>query len=130
MGGIPSRDVHALDNFWSVMPSLKAKLFSCYGRDGYMKLNIEPTELRKTILEDNEFVAFKRGVMSHFEAWKAKTAEFLKKIQPGDKPKLIIAQISESLLSCFSELPLIDTYDVYQLLMLYRKSMQDDVHSS
>lgn len=130
MGGIPSRDVHALQDFWSVMPSLKAKLFSCYGRDGYMKLNMEPTELRKAILEDNEFTAFKRGVMSHFEAWKAKTAGFLKAIKPGDKPKLIIAQISESLLSCFSELPLIDTYDVYQLLMLYwEESMQDDVHS-
>lgn len=51
MGGIPSRDVHALEDFWSVMPSLKAKLFSCYGRDGYMKLNIEPSELRKAILE-------------------------------------------------------------------------------
>ena len=47
MGGIPSRDVHALQDFWRVMPSLKAKLFSCYGRDGYMKLNIEPTELRR-----------------------------------------------------------------------------------
>ena len=130
MGGIPSRDVHALEDFWSVMPSLKAKLFSCYGRDGYMKLNMEPTELRKAILEDNEFTAFKRGVMSHFEAWKAKTAEFLKKIQPGDKPKLIILNISESLLSCFAELPLIDKYDVYQLLMLYwEESLQDDVHS-
>ncbi len=130
MGGIPSRDVHALEDFWSVMPSLKAKLFSCYGRDGYMKLNIEPSELRKAILEDNEFTAFKHSVMSHFEAWKAQTAEFLKDICPGDKPKLIIAQISESLLSSFAELPLIDKYDVYQLLMLYwEESMQDDVHS-
>jgi len=130
MGGIPSRDVHALEDFWSVMPSLQDKLFSCYGRDGYMKLNIEPTELRKAILEDNEFAAFKRSVLSHFEAWKAKTAEFLKAIKPGDKPKLIIAQISESLLSSFAELPLIDKYDVYQLLMLYwEESMQDDVHA-
>lgn len=130
MGGIPSRDVHALQDFWSVMPSLKAKLFSCYGRDGYMKLNMEPTELRKAILGDDEFTAFKRGVMSHFEAWKAITAEFLKAIQPGDKPKLIISQISESLLTSFSELPLVDKYDVYQLLMLYwEESMQDDVHS-
>lgn len=130
MGGIPSRDVHALEDFWSVMPSLKAKLFSCFGREGYMKLNMEPTELRKAILEDNEFTAFKRGVMSHFEAWKAKTAGFLKAIKPGDKPKLIIAHISESLLASFAELPLIDKYDVYQLLMLFwEESMQDDVHS-
>ncbi|HUM80268.1 MAG TPA: type I restriction-modification system subunit M [Methanothrix sp.] len=129
-GGIPSRDVHALEDFWSVMPSLKAKLLSCFGGDGYMKLNIEPTELRKAILEDNEFAAFKRSVMSHFEAWKAKTAEFLKDIKPGDKPKLIISQISESLLASFSELPLVDKYDVYQLLMLYwEESMQDDVHA-
>lgn len=130
MGGIPSRDVHALENFWSVMPSLKAKLFSCFGRDGYMKLNIWPTELRKAILEDYEFAAFKHSVMSHFESWKAKTAEFLKDIQPGDKPKLIISQISESLLASFSDLPLVDKYDIYQLLMLYwEESLQDDVHS-
>lgn len=130
MGGIPSRDVHALEDFWSVMPSLKAKLFSCYGRDGYMKLNIEPSELRKAILNDNEFTAFKHSVMSQFEAWKAKTAGFLKDIKPGDKPKLIISPISESLLASFSELPLVDKYDVYQLLMLYwEKSLQDDVHS-
>ncbi len=130
MGGIPSRDVHALEDCWSVMPSLKAKLFSCFGRDGYMKLNIGPTDLRKAILEDNEFADFKRSVISHFEAWKAKTAHFLKGIQPGDKPKLIISQISESLLTSFSELPLVDKYDVYQLLMLYwEESMQDDAHS-
>ncbi len=129
-GGIPSRDVHALEDFWSVMPSLKAKLFSCFGRDGYMKLNILPIELRKAILEDNEFAAFKRSVMNHFETWKAQTADFLKDIKPGDKPKLIISQISESLLTSFSELPLVDKYDVYQLLMLYwEESMQDDVHS-
>lgn len=129
-GGIPSRDVHALEDFWSVMPSLKAKLFSCFGRDGYMKLNILPTELRKAILEDNEFAAFRRSVMSHFEAWKANTADLLKAIKPGDKPKAIISQISESLLTSFSELPLVDKYDVYQLLMLYwEESLQDDVHS-
>lgn len=130
MGGIPNRDVHALEDFWSMLPSLKAKLFSCFGRDGYMKLNIGPTELRQAILEDNEFTAFKRSVMSHFEAWIANTAGVLKDIKPGDKPKLIITQISESLLASFSELPLVDKYDVYQLLMLYwEESLQDDVHS-
>jgi type I restriction enzyme M protein len=130
MGGIPSRDVHALEDFWSVMPSLKAKLFSCFGRTGYMKLNLKPTELRKTILEDNEFAVFKDNIMRHFAAWKATTAPLLKEIKPGDKPKASITQISEALLGSFAELPLIDKYDVYQLLMLYwEESMQDDVHS-
>lgn len=130
LGGIPSRDVHALEDFWSVMPSLKGKLFSCFGRTGYMKLNLEPSELRRAILEDEEFAAFKHNVMSHFVAWKAVNAPFLKEVKPGDKPKVIISQISETLLSSFAELPLIDKYDVYQLLMLYwEESMQDDVHT-
>lgn len=130
LGGIPSRDLHALEAFWSVMPSLKAKLFSCFGRTGYLKLKLQPNNLRQAILEDEEFAAFKNEAMSRFDAWKAVYAPLLKEIKPGDKPKAIISQISEALLSGFAELPLIDKYDVYQLLMLYwEESMQDDVYS-
>jgi type I restriction enzyme M protein len=44
------------------------------------------------------------------------------------KPKNLIHNISEELLECFSNLNLIDRYDVYQHLMTYwNETMQDDV---
>ncbi len=128
-GGIPGRDIHRFDDYWSVMPSLKTKLFSGFDKVDYMKPNVEPQELRKTILEDHEFEAFKSSLLGHFENWKTQTCTLLKALEPGYKPDVIITQISESLLSTFADLQLIDKYDVYQMLMLYwGEIMHDDVY--
>jgi len=130
MGGIPSKDIHALSHYWDVLPKLKSKLFSCYGRDGYMKLNIDTKDLRQTILEDEEFLSFRQDTLLHFEQWKGMALEYLKGIKQADKPKAIIGHISEALLQSFQENALIDRYDVYQLLMEYwGLVMQDDVYA-
>ncbi|WP_226687449.1 type I restriction endonuclease subunit S [Stutzerimonas stutzeri] len=50
-------------------------------------------------------------------------------IQPGDKPKALIAQVSETLLTTFHAAPLLNPYDIYQHLMDYwAESMQDDTY--
>ena len=46
-----------------------------------------------------------------FENWKEKTIPTLKGLQVGIKPKKLIHEISEDLLSEFSNLQLIDRYD-------------------
>ncbi len=49
--------------------------------------------------------------------------------QGGRKPKEVIGTLSEHLLERFSDLPLLDRYDVYQRLMDYwAEVMQDDVY--
>ena len=50
-------------------------------------------------------------------------------IQPGEKPKALIAQVSETLLATFHAAPLLDPYDIYQHLMDYwAETMQDDAY--
>ena len=50
-------------------------------------------------------------------------------IKVGTSPKEIIHALSEGLLACFADLPLLDPYDVYQRLMDYwDETMQDDVY--
>ncbi len=128
-GGIPSRDVHAMQEYWTVFPHLKGKLFGCHGREGYMKLNIETKDLRQTILNDEDFLAFKQTVNIDYDEWKAKSEDFLKAIKQGDKPNAIITEISESLLHTFEPVALVDRYDMFQRLMQYwAETMQDDVY--
>ncbi len=51
-------------------------------------------------------------------------------IKVGDKPKEFIHIISEMILSTFSEVSLIEKYDVYQALMEYwETTMQDDLYA-
>jgi type I restriction enzyme M protein len=128
-GGIPSRDIHNLDRFWMMMPDLKAKLFSCFGRDGYMKLNIEVKDLSRQILTDAHFLTFKANWMLRLTDWSETSANLLKSIQIKDNPKQLIHSISEELLTLFKPNPLIDGYDIFQLLMQYwTDTMQDDVY--
>jgi type I restriction enzyme M protein len=49
-------------------------------------------------------------------------------IQMGERPKDLIEDLSESMLTAFDAAPLLDAYDVYQHLMDYwLETMQDDV---
>ncbi|MWY86381.1 type I restriction endonuclease subunit M, partial [Francisella tularensis] len=53
----------------------------------------------------------------------------LKGIAIADKPKELIATLSEDLLARFAEADLLSRYEVYQLLMNYwAETMQDDVY--
>jgi len=50
-------------------------------------------------------------------------------LKKGDKPKVLIDELSEQLLATFQKAKLIDAYDVYQHLMDYwAEAMQDDVY--
>jgi type I restriction enzyme M protein len=62
-GGIPERDLDALDGYWRVMPSVRATLFESAGRPGYARLKLPITEVKSAILEHPEFTAL-RGLAS------------------------------------------------------------------
>lgn len=128
-GGIPDRDIDALDRYWQVMPSIRPLLFESAGRPGYRRLKLSENVIRATILAHPEFAAFKASVTSPFEQWKKSNAPRLIAIKPGDQPKALIEILSEDLLSTFRKAKLIDPYDVYQHLMDYwSETMQDDVY--
>jgi type I restriction enzyme M protein len=127
-GGIPTRDVDALSDYWQVFPSLRATLFAESGRAGYQSPKVVAAEVKHTIFHHPEFTAYADKVRTVFAAWKAEHTEALKALALGSNPKATIDTISEDLLTRFGSVPLLDKYDVYQQLMNYwAEVMQDDV---
>tara|TARA_R110001583_G_scaffold73138_3_gene203976 strand:- start:3686 stop:6106 length:2421 start_codon:yes stop_codon:yes gene_type:complete len=125
-GGIPNRDIDALDHFWQVFPSIRATLFTD-DRAGYSKSLVASNEVKSTILNHSEFKAFATQSLQPFTAWSESAA--LKDIAIGDKPKQLIYDISEALLNRYADMPLLSKYDIYQILMDYwAEVMQDDVY--
>lgn len=129
LGGIPNADIEALGNYWNVYPSLKGKLFSAGGRKSYSKLNIKDEEIKQTIFSHPEFTTYSKKIQQVFGKWRNKNTSVLISIRVGLKPKQLIYDLSEDLLTSFSNLELIDKYDIYQHLMTYwNETMQDDVY--
>ncbi|MBE3671124.1 type I restriction-modification system subunit M [Vibrio navarrensis] len=125
-GGIPNRDIDALDRYWQVFPSIRATLFE-NAREGYTKALVKASEVKGTILNHAEFKTFATESLQHFHAWSE--AISLGEIAIGDQPKSLIFEISESLLHSYANVPLLSKYDIYQILMDYwAESMQDDVY--
>ncbi|MDB4396318.1 type I restriction-modification system subunit M [bacterium] len=136
-GGIPDRDIEALQSYWDVFPNLKSALFEPL-REGYSQLatgaegsggSSSTSELKQAIYEHPEFVAFTEGMQTHFETWRKRSAKSLKSLDTGCRPKMVIHELSEDLLNHYTDQPLVDRYDVYQHLMDYAaEAMQDDLY--
>ena len=128
-GGIPDADIEALSAYWEICVTLKHSLFKKNGRKGYSEMMIAPEEVKKTILGHAEFETFRKNVLTHFTKWQTPTTTYLKGISNTTHPKAIIQKISDSLLESFSDITLIDKYDIYQHLMNYwEEAIQDDTH--
>ena len=127
-GGIPIRDVEALNEYWEVYPSLKSHLFSDL-REGYKKLNVDKMEIKKAIYDHHEFKSYSDQLNQVFNEWQDEVLSEMLNINEASAPKKFIHQISESILSHYSNRPLVNRYDVYQHLMDYwEETMKDDVY--
>jgi type I restriction enzyme M protein len=128
-GGIPKKNIEDLSHFWQVCPSLKKTLFMPSERNGYFILKVKPSKIKSAINENLDFSAHKAKVESLFRKWQNQILPTLKNLSVGIKPKELIFYLSESILSAFSQIELIDRYDVYQDLMTYwSDTMQDDAY--
>lgn len=128
-GGIPERDLDALDAYWQVFPGVRSSLFDSAGRPGYARLKPALPEVKRAILKHSEFSAFQQEAEKVFSDWREATTPFLTGFGKDGHPKALIETITEDLLAVFRQVPLLDTYDVYQHLMDYwAESMQDDVY--
>ena len=128
-GGIPDTDIDALGDYWTVFPSLRRELFKGNGRPGYSDPKVEIQQVKTTILNHSEFNAFQGLATTNFNAWRDAHEPMLLNIKVGTSPKEIVHTLSEELLQCFAEMPLLNPYDVYQRLMDYwDETMQDDIY--
>ena len=140
-GGIPNRDIDALENFWQVFPGVRATLFKKADRPGYTQLRAPIGEVKAAIFGHAEFTSFNQNVTALFGKWRKANAPRLRAIKPGGKPKALVEELGEGLLAAFAadgsgrsdglrgSRGLVDPYDVYQHLMDYwAMTMQDDVY--
>jgi type I restriction enzyme M protein len=128
-GDIPDADIDALQSYWKVYPSLQKHLFGKSNRANFSKLKIPKEDIRQNIFSHPEFLSYSNEANLVFNAWKNKNKPDCKAIDANTKPKKFIHHLSEDLLTAFSNLQLIDKYDVYQHLMTYWiETMQDDCY--
>ena len=128
-GGIPNRDIDALERYWKVAPGVREALFKENVRPGYSELKVPIVEIKATIFNHPEFTAFKESVGTLFRKWTTENIPLMKGFAKGGKPKVLIETLSENLLAAFGRAPLLDPYDLYQHLMDYWKEiMQDDCY--
>jgi type I restriction enzyme M protein len=127
-GGIPTRDIDALGDYWKICPALRAALFKA-NRPNYQGLLVEAAQLKTTIHGHAQFAAFIAGLEAHFKKWRTTAAVNLRKLKRDCLPKEVIHELSENLLAHAEGQPLIDPYAVYQHLMDYwAETMQDDCY--
>lgn len=117
-GGIPNRDVDALERYWEIIPAVRSELFKPL-RENYSQLAVAQTEIKQTIFGHREFAAFNEQVNGLVCEWKQANTPKLKDFDKDGRPKVLIETIAEDLLATFRKAPLLDAYDVYQHLMDY-----------
>mgnify|MGYP002623939475 CR=1 FL=1 len=128
-GGIPDRDVDALQTYWDVFPALRGELFASNGRKGYCEPKIDTQQVKPTILAHAEFATYADRVSALFKKWRKAHGPLLRGLKKEAKPKEVIHTLSEDLLERFADFPLLSRYDVYQRLMDYWADvMQDDIY--
>jgi type I restriction enzyme M protein len=127
-GGIPTRDIDALGDYWEICPDLRAALFKP-NRTSYHDLLVEAAQLKPTIHGHPQFAGFIAALEKHFQTWSKSTATSLRKLQLDCLPKEVIRDLSENLLHHAESQLLIDPYAVYQHLTDYwAATMQDDCY--
>ncbi|WP_019670777.1 type I restriction-modification system subunit M [Eudoraea adriatica] len=127
-GGIPQKDIDALQEYWTVYPNLRRELFTQI-REGYSKLNVEKAVIKSTIYEHPDFTQYNAKLDTLFKEYQGHNHPIMNAINEDTKPKAFIKTIAEDLLERYANKPLMVRYDVYQHLLDYwNETMKDDVY--
>ena len=109
-------------------PRCAQALFEGNGRAGYNEVRVETQKVKSAILGHGEFKAYRDRVRAIIDKWCDAHKRRLMGIEGDTPPASVIDALSEDLLTRFTDLPLLDSYDIYQRLMDYwDEPMQDDV---
>lgn len=128
-GGIPEKDISSLQKYWDIFPELKNSLFQ-EQRTGYYDLKVANDEIRKTIFNHPEFLAYRNQLQSTFDDWVKVKKTYFEQLDKGTLPKKEIAELGDSILKTFKNDALVNPYNMYQHLMAYwEEVMQDDFYT-
>ncbi|MCI4674581.1 type I restriction-modification system subunit M [Candidatus Mycolicibacterium alkanivorans] len=127
-GGIPDRDLDALQRYWDAFPQLRSQIFTP-NRPGYSGLAIDVSAVQQAIFAAPGFHKLQDEATGIVEDWFIKHRDTLAGITADTRPNKLITTISDDLLARFKPTPLLDEYDVYEQLMTYwHDAMHDDVY--
>ncbi len=124
-GGIPQADIDELSNYWQIFTNLRQVLLSPQ-REGYLSFNVATDEISDAISNHADYKAFEAKAVDHFRVWQSQVVDVLEGLKVGMKPKQEIAKLAEGLLNHYNSQPLIDAYDIYQLIMDYWEEVLSD----
>lgn len=127
-GGIPDRDLDALQSYWDAFPQLRSQIFTP-NRLGYSDLAIDVSAVQQAIFDAPGFHKLRDEATGIVEDWFTTHRNSLASITADTTPNELIATISDDLLARFKPMPLLDEYDVYEQLMTYwHDTVHDDVY--
>ena len=128
-GGLPAHDVDSMQTYWNACPSLKVSLFNREA-NGYYSLKPAKADIAQSIEKDPSYVSQNERFSALLNEWKAEIMPLMKAVSQGVRPKELIANWSESLLTKAKDHSgLVDAYEVYDVLLNYWADvMQDDCY--
>jgi type I restriction enzyme M protein len=128
-GGIPDRDLDALQPYWDAFPQLRSQIFTP-NRPGYSDLAIDVSAVQQAIFDAPGFHKLRDEATGIVQDWFTTHRDSLAAgITADTAPNEFIATVSDDLLARFKPMPLLDEYDVYEQLMTYwHDTMHDDVY--
>ncbi|WP_278185124.1 N-6 DNA methylase [Mycobacterium syngnathidarum] len=127
-GGIPDRDLDALQSYWDAFPQLRGQIFTP-NRPGYSDLAIDVGAVQQAIFDAPGFDKLRKEAIGIVADWFTAHRDLLAGITADTTPNELISTIGDDLLARFKLIPLLDEYDIYEQLMTYwHDTMHDDVY--
>lgn len=111
-GGVPEKELEALNNYWKVWPSLKNEIYT----DDTSYLKPKPIDIAGVVNTNSDVVSF---IHEFSEVLPPFIEEIKTSLVDGVMGVDIVAeeeQLARSLGTIIGKTPLVDTYDAYQLL--------------
>ena len=117
-----------MDQFWKACPALKKNLFELSRKDYYC-LKVQKEQVYTLITTDKAFIKCLEEADNAFDIWKEKTMLVLMGLSNSIETKALIKEISEELLLVFMDIPIVDQYDLYEVLLGYWiETMYSDIY--
>ena len=127
-GGIPNRDIDALEHYWQVFPGVRATLFKKADRPGYSQLG-SPSRKSRPPSSATPSSPLTMSPQPSFRNGGRPTRRVCKASPRAASPRRSSRRFPRTCSDTFEKARLLDPYDVYQHLMDYwAETMQDDVY--
>ena len=100
-GGIPERDIDAVDRYWKIIPGVRSALFERSPYPGYSQLRVAASDIKSGIFSHPEFTTLNQSATKLLKKWKKANRPVLKTLTRSASEALV----SPSPLSASEALP-------------------------